>query len=78
MGNQAYNLPFHSIGKDVTIWEHARIVNPETINIGDSTIIDDFVFLMGGKKTSIGSFVHIASQAVIGAYPHLSTGTGAN
>lgn len=59
--NQAQKLNFFQIGQDVTIWEKAQIVNPEVISIGDSVIIDDFVFLMGGKKTLIGSFVHIAT-----------------
>jgi galactoside O-acetyltransferase len=43
----------------------ARIVSPEVISIGDSVIIDDFVFIMGGTKTIIGSFVHIASFTLI-------------
>jgi galactoside O-acetyltransferase len=59
--NQAYSLSFARIGQDATIWPLAKIVSPEVISIGDSVIIDDFVFLMGGKKTTIGSFVHIAA-----------------
>jgi galactoside O-acetyltransferase len=61
MSNQAYNLKFEKIGKDVTIWPLAKIVAPEVISIGNSVIIDDFVLLMGGQKTSIGDFVHIGS-----------------
>ncbi|MFA5179804.1 MAG: acyltransferase [Syntrophales bacterium] len=61
MSNQAYKLDFKRIGKGVTIWPQAKIVSPESICIGDSVIIDDFVFLMGGEKTIIGSYVHIAS-----------------
>jgi acetyltransferase-like isoleucine patch superfamily enzyme len=59
--NQAYDLKFAHVGKDVMIWPLAKIAFPAVISIGDSVIIDDFVFLMGGKKTRIGSFVHIAS-----------------
>jgi galactoside O-acetyltransferase len=59
--NQAYRLDFKNIGKDVLIWPMAKIVSPEVISIGDSVIIDDFVFIMGGERTEIGSFVHIAS-----------------
>lgn len=59
--NQAYSLPFAKVGKDVTIWPMAKIVCPERISIGDSVIIDDFVFIMGGESISIGSFVHIGS-----------------
>jgi galactoside O-acetyltransferase len=61
MTNQAYSLGLKNIGQDVFIWETTKIVTPEVISIGDSVIIDDFVFMMGGKKTHIGSFVHIAS-----------------
>ena len=49
------------MGQDVTIWPLAKIVMPEFISICNSVIIDDFVFIMGGAKTSIGSFVHIGS-----------------
>lgn len=59
--NQADELRFAGIGKDVVIWPLAKLVSPETISIGDSVIIDDFVFIMGGARTDIGSFVHIAS-----------------
>lgn len=65
MCNQAYTLDFNHIGLDVTIWPQAKVIFPEVISIGDSVIVDDFVFLMGGQRTSIGSFVHIASFASI-------------
>jgi acetyltransferase-like isoleucine patch superfamily enzyme len=55
------NLKFFQMGQDVVIWEKAKIINSEVISIGNSVIIDDFVFLMGGSRTEIGSFVHIAS-----------------
>lgn len=61
MKNQSTILKFASIGKDVTIWPLAKIISPEAVSIGDSVIIDDFVFLMGGRKSVIGSFVHIGS-----------------
>jgi galactoside O-acetyltransferase len=63
--NQAYALPFARVGQDVTIWPLAKIVTPEVISLGDAVIIDDFVFLMGGCRTTIGSFVHIAVSASI-------------
>ncbi len=52
---------FRARGEDVQIYPHARILTPETISIGDSVIIDDFVLLAGGAETRIGSFVHLAS-----------------
>lgn len=83
MANQADTLGFMRRGQDVTIWPLAKIVSPETIAIGDSVIIDDFVFLMGGSKTLIGSFVHIASfvsllgggECVVGDFAGISSGT---
>jgi acetyltransferase-like isoleucine patch superfamily enzyme len=54
-------FPFRACGEDVTIYPGAKIVSPEVVTIGDSVIIDDFVFLVGGVETRIGSFVHLAS-----------------
>ncbi len=54
-------LPFARRGQDVTIWPQAKITHAESISLGDSVIIDDFVLLMGGSATTIGSFVHLAS-----------------
>ncbi|MEG4407517.1 acyltransferase [Microcoleus sp. MON2_D5] len=61
MTNQPYKLELAQVGQDVIIWPNAKIISPEVIAIGDSVIIDDFVFIMGGKSTRIGSFIHIAS-----------------
>ncbi len=63
--NQAHKIAFSIVGQDVTIWPMARIISPEVISIGDSVIVDDFAFLMGGMKMTIGSFVHIASFASV-------------
>ena len=52
---------FRACGEDVQIYPRAHIVSPEVISIGDSVIVDDFVFLTGGAETRIGSFVHLAS-----------------
>jgi len=59
--NQAYKLNFNKIGEDVTIWEGAKIIDAEKIEVGDSVIIDNFVLLMGGRSTVMGSFIHISS-----------------
>lgn len=61
MPNKAYEIGVKALGKDVVIWEAAKIINSGNITIGDSVSIDDFVFLSGGIETTIGSFVHIAS-----------------
>lgn len=52
---------FRSLGRQVTIWPQAKVVNRERISIGDRVIIDDFVLIIGGEDTRIGSFVHIAA-----------------
>ena len=57
--------PFKAVGRDVTIWPYARIVNRARISIGDRVMIDDFALIIGGSETSIGSFVHIAAFACI-------------
>ena len=56
---------FAALGEDVKIWPEAKIVMPELITIGNSVIIDDYVFLMGGTHTQIGDFVHIGSHTSI-------------
>jgi galactoside O-acetyltransferase len=61
MSNLAYTLGLARVGADVTVWPQAKIVGAERLSIGDAVIIDDFVFLMSGASSSIGSFVHIAS-----------------
>jgi len=59
MPNIVGELTLKSVGKDVIIWEKAKIVGQEYLEIGDSVIIDDFVFLNCGPVSKIGSFVHI-------------------
>jgi len=54
---------FKSIGKDVLMFPLTKIIYPEQVSIGDSVIIDDFVFMM--VKATIGSFVHIAGMTCI-------------
>jgi acetyltransferase-like isoleucine patch superfamily enzyme len=52
---------FKRLGKEVTIYPLAKIVNEQNVEIGDHSKIDDFVFINGGKGTRIGRYVHIAS-----------------
>jgi acetyltransferase-like isoleucine patch superfamily enzyme len=61
MTNPNDHLQFAHRGADVTIWPMAKIISSETISLGDSVIIDDFVLVMGGRKMAIGCFIHIAS-----------------
>jgi acetyltransferase-like isoleucine patch superfamily enzyme len=59
------HMTFKSCGLDVTVYPKAQVVRPEYISIGNSVIIDDFVFLDGGTGTEIGDFVHIAAYTSI-------------
>jgi len=63
--NIVSEMSFNSVGADVVIHPLARIVDPEKMSIGDSVIIDDFVFLYAGGAIEIGSFVHIAVSASV-------------
>ncbi len=51
---------FKKIGKNVKIFEYAKIVKPEVIEIGDHSEIDDFSFIYGGKGIKIGRYVHVS------------------
>ncbi|OCB18790.1 acyltransferase [Mycobacterium intracellulare] len=76
------SLGLASLGKDVTIYEWARITGADRISLGDHVLIDDFVFLQGGDGLEIGSYVHVASFAsitgggagVVGAFAGIASG----
>jgi acetyltransferase-like isoleucine patch superfamily enzyme len=76
-------FPFRACGDDVTIYELVRVLDPETIDVGNHVIVDDFVFLAGGLSTTIGSWVHIASfvsisgggELVVDDFAGIATGT---
>lgn len=56
-------IGFKKLGKNVKISDKASIYNPEKIEIGDNSRIDDFCLLSG--KISIGNNVHIAAYCNI-------------
>ena len=70
-------------GKDVIIYPWAKIVNPEVIEIGDYSRIDDFTFINGGEGVKMGKYVHIAyfssiaggGSFSIGDYSAVSSGS---
>ena len=51
---------FKKAGKNLKIFENAKIIKPEVIEIGDNSEIDDFTFIYGGKGIKIGRYVHIS------------------
>lgn len=66
---------FKHLGKNVTIFAHAKIVGQELISIGDETMIDDFVWMWGtGKGIDIGSFCHITVGCIIQSGGHIQIG----
>lgn len=62
------------LGAKVKIFEMAKIVRPEVVEIGEGTQIDDFVFINGGKGVKIGRYNHIASFVSIVGGGELTTG----
>lgn len=54
-------MSLKKVGKNVKIFDTAKIVYPENVEIGDNVIIDDFVLIIAKKKVVIGNNVHIAS-----------------
>lgn len=55
---QLLNFGFKNLGKNVRISDKSSIYNPEQIEIGDNTRIDDFCVLSG--SIILGKFIHIA------------------
>lgn len=51
---------FKKAGQSLKIFEYAKIVKSEVIEIGDNSEIDDFTFIYGGKGIKIGRYVHIS------------------
>lgn len=56
-------IGFRSLGKNVRISEKASIYNPDQIDIGDNSRIDDFCVVSG--RVRIGCYVHIAPHCLI-------------
>jgi len=60
----------HTLGRcgtNVKIFDQAVIINPNNLEIGENSHIDDFVFLNAGERTVIGRNVHISAfTSIIG------------
>jgi galactoside O-acetyltransferase len=61
--NEIKNLKFARVGINVLISSKSSIYNPELIEIGDNSRIDDFCSISG--KVTIGKNVHISSYAMV-------------
>ena len=60
---QLEKMSFKFLGESVKISDKASIYNPENIEIGDNSRIDDFCLLSG--KLIIGKNVHIAPMCLV-------------
>jgi len=60
---QLKEIGFKHLGKNVKISDRASIYNPELIELGNNSRIDDFCVLSGNIK--LGSFVHIAPLCLV-------------
>lgn len=56
-------MRFKKLGKRIKISDKASIYNPEQIELGDNTRIDDFCVISG--NISFGAYVHIAPFCLI-------------
>lgn len=71
--NQLLAMGFKSVGKGVKISDKASIYNPECIELGDFSRIDDFCVISG--NINIGRYVHVTPMCLIaggvpGVYIH--------
>jgi len=60
---QLQTMGFKSLGRDVRISEKASVYEPERIEIGDNSRIDDFCVVSG--RVEIGRNVHIAPHCLV-------------
>jgi len=56
-------MGFKALGKNVKVSDKASIYNPETIEIGDHSRIDDFCVVSGRVK--VGKYVHLAPFCLV-------------
>lgn len=56
-------MGFKAVGEHVKVSDKASIYNPESIELGDHSRIDDFCIVSG--KVSIGSFCHITPMCLV-------------
>jgi acetyltransferase-like isoleucine patch superfamily enzyme len=60
---QLEKLGFRKLGKEVRISDKASIYNPELIDIGDYTRIDDFCVISG--RVTFGKYNHITPMCLV-------------
>lgn len=61
--NQLLDIGFKSLGKNVKISDRASIYNPELIELGDNSRIDDFCVVSG--IVVVGQYCHITPMCLV-------------
>ena len=61
--NQMQNIGFRNLGNNVKISDKASIYNPELIEIGDNSRIDDFCIVSG--RVVFGRYCHITPMCLV-------------
>lgn len=61
-------------GKNVKVYNLAKIINPQCAEIDDNTIILDFVFIDASKSLKIGKYCNIAWHCLIEGAAHVEIG----
>ena len=62
------------MGAEVKIYDLAKLIKEEVIEIGEGTQIDDFAFIYGGRGIRIGRYNHICSFTTVIGGGELITG----
>lgn len=61
--NQLRDIGFKSFGKNVKISDKASIYNPELMELGDNSRIDDFCIVSG--RVVVGQYCHITPMCLV-------------
>ena len=57
------SMGFKSLGKSVKVSDKASIYNPEKIELGDFSRVDDFCIISG--NVTLGKYVHITPMCLV-------------
>lgn len=60
---QLQAVGFKAVGENVKVSDKASIYNPETIELGDFSRVDDFCVISG--RVVIGKYIHVAPMCLI-------------
>lgn len=58
--DELVDMGFAYVGRNVTVFKGAVLVNPKNIELGDGCQIDDFVHIIASQRVRIGRRAHVA------------------